>query len=388
MRPEAYHSEVSSTTPLAQTAGNPLKTQITGEAILYRLFDVGYEIRLDQAYELLASTSPDRSRPVRGEAQAIHIANPPITVHLWTESVPIGAEAQHVQVSARIFDFGVVSLRARLELRATNWDEFVDRGIAVGSSGAWGVFESCRNRLLERLGPAIVRPDVSRITEEYIVYRINRIEDSVSGRPISPDHLPENDIARLLVGEARPLSPRARGDILSHRFSYFDDDLTVVAWSAALVVESVREDTDVQYVLEFANAQLLELRLYDAILDAELPRTYDEIEAARQRTLGVGRFSRLLSAIQTRVADATEAVERVENSLKVTDDVFLARIYGAAIEIFRAETWRSGIERKVRIIRDTYSMLNAEAQARRSELLEVIVIVLIVLEILLAVFWH
>ncbi|HEX6031232.1 MAG TPA: hypothetical protein VFY90_07355 [Tepidiformaceae bacterium] len=380
---------MSSTTPLAQTAGNPLKTRITGGAILYRLFDVGYEIRLDHAYELLASTGPDRSRPVRGEAQAIHIPNPPITVHLWTETVPIGAETQHVQFSARIFDFGVVSLRARLELRATTWDEFVDRGIAVGSSGAWGAFESCRDRLLERLRPAIVRPELSRITEEYIVYRIDRIEDSASGRPIPPDRLPEHDIARLLVGEARPLSPQARGDILSHRFSYFDDDLTVVAWSAALVVESVREDTDVQYVLEFANAQLLELRLYDALLDAELPRIYDEIEAARRGTLlGARRFSRLLSVIQTRVADATEAVERVENSLKVTDDVFLARIYGAVIEVFRAGTWRAGIERKVRIVGDTYSMLNAEAQSRRSELLELIVIVLIVLEILLALFWH
>jgi len=44
--------------------------------------------------------------------------------------------------------------------------------------------------------------------------------------------------------------------------------------------------------------------------------------------------------------------------------------------------------RKVRIVRDTYSMLNAEAVSRRSEFLELTVIVLIVLEILLALFWH
>jgi len=96
------------------------------------------------------------------------------------------------------------------------------------------------------------------------------------------------------------------------------------------------------------------------------------------------RFSRLLALLQTRVADATEAVERVENSLKVTDDVFLARVYGAATEIFRGPTWRRGIERKVAIIRDAYAMLNAEAQARRAEVMELIVISLIAIEIVLA----
>ena len=380
---------MASTAPLTQAGSDRLNARISGEAILYRLFDVGYEIRLDQAYELLGSTAPDRSRPVRGEAQAIQIQNPPITVHLWTEEASVGHRTEPFQVSARIFDFGVVSLRARLEMRAASWNEFVDLGISVGACGAWGLFEGCRDRLLERLRPAIVRPELSRVSEEYIVYRIDRIEDPVSGRPVRPDSLPESDIARLLVAEARPLSPQARGELLSHRFSYFEDDLAVVTWTAALVVESVREDTDVQYVLEFANAQLLELRLYDSLLDAELPRIYDEIDTARRRTvLRGGRFGRLLSAIQTRVTDATEAVERAENSLKVTDDVFLARIYGAAIGIFRAESWRSGIERKVRIIRDTYTMLNAEAQYRRAEFLEVTVIVLIALEILLAMFWH
>ena len=56
------------------------------------------------------------------------------------------------------------------------------------------------------------------------------------------------------------------------------------------------------------------------------------------------------------------------------------------MDVFRAGAWRSGIDRKVAIVRETYSMLNAESQARRSEVLELIVIALIVLEILLAIF--
>jgi len=150
------------------------------------------------------------------------------------------------------------------------------------------------------------------------------------------------------------------------------------------VVEPAAEDTDVQYVLEFANAQLLELRFEDAVLDTEIPMVYTRIAEARRGFHPLGRrFSRLLAQLQTRVADATELVERVENSLKVTDDVFLARIYAAALEIFRGGTWRRGIDRKIAILRDTYGMLDAESQARRSEMLEVVIVLLIVIEIVL-----
>ncbi len=362
--------------------------RITGEAILYRLFDVGYEIDLDRAYGLLAARAPERAKPVRGEAHAIQIPNPPVTASLGIESVGIGDRSLQIEVSARIFDFGVVSLRARLPAPPMPWSEFVAFGIAAGASKAWGVFEPCRDRLLEKILPAIERPDLSAVTEEYTVHRIHKIQGP-TGAPLSPAILPEDDVARLLVGEARALSAQARADLLSHRFAYFDDDLTIVTWTAALIVESTPEDTDVQYVLEFANAQLLELRMYDALLDGEIPRTYDEIAAARRQIPLFGRrFSRLLALLQTRVADATEAVERAENSLKVTDDVFLARIYGAALEIFRAVAWRAGIDRKVAIVRETYGMLNAEEQTRRAEVLEVIIILLIVLEIVLALLRH
>ena len=362
--------------------------RVTGEAILYRLFDVGYEIRLDKVFDLLSPSAPERPKPVRGEAHALRILNPPVTVSLGTESIVIGDRSQPIEVSARIFDFGVISLRARLPVASIAWGEFVAHGVAAGASQVWGLFAPCRNRLLERIHPAIERRSVASVTEEYIVYRLNSVEDA-SGNSLLPDVLPDDDIAKLLVGEVRTLDAGARGELLSQRFSYFEDDLAVLTWNAALVVERVPADEDVPYVLEFANAQLLELRYHDSLLDDELPRTYNEIAAARGRFHFLGRrYSRLLGLLQTRVADATEAVERVDNALRVTDDVFLARIYSTAMDIFRAPTWRRGIDRKVAIIRDAYVMLNGEAQARRAEVMELTIIALIALEILLALVRH
>jgi hypothetical protein len=362
---------------------------VEGEAIWYRLYDVGYEIRLDQASEALASSAPERPRPIRGEAQAIQIANPPVTVNLGTDTWSVSSRSCDVELSARLFDFGVVSLRARLAFPSRmRWSEFVSLGVAMGFDRAGPRFDAVRQSLVQRVRSAIDRPGDASVVEEYVVFRIGRI-DNGRGEAVGSAALDDERIARLLTGETRPLSAAVRKDQISQRFTYFEDDLAVLTWNAALVVEPNAEDTDVQYVLEFANAQLLEVRYHDSILDVELPRMYDEVAAARRGFHVLGRrYSRLLSSLQTRMADATEAVERAENSLKVTDDVFLARIYAAALEIFRERTWRAGIDRKVTILRSTYEILNAESQARRTEILELIVILLIALEIILALRGH
>lgn len=376
------------TTPLA---GALSETRVAGSAIVYRLYDVGYEIHLDRALDLLAASAPERVRPVRGEAQAIQIPNPPVTVILGNEPLVIGDHRADAEVSARIFDFGVVSLRLRVPAPAhTTWSGYTHFGnlIDVGTD-LTPVFEHHRRLLLDRIASAIMRPGLAPVTEDYVVFRITGLTGA-DGTELSTDSLRDDDVTPLLLAEQRPLSPAARRELLPHRFSYHADDLAILTWDNALVVQPLADDTDIQYVLEFANAQLLELRVYDAMLDAELPRMYARIAASRRRGLGAlgRRFAPLLGELQTVVADSTELVERVENSLKVTDDVYLARVYTAALEIFRGRVWRSGIDRKLAIIRDTYSMLNAESQARRGEVLELAIVFLIVAELALGILRH
>ncbi len=352
---------------------------------------MGYEIHLDRALDKLASSAPERVRPVRGEAQAIQIKNPPITVILGGERVRLGGADFDAEVSARIFDFGVVSLRLRIVTPPDcTWSAFSAFGASVhGAPELAATLDHHLRLLVERVAPAIERPAIATVTEDYVVFRVDRLMDR-SGVQVSADALTEENLVGLLLNEARIVSTAARRELLPHRFSYYEDDLAVLTWNNALVVEPAREDTDAQYVLEFANAQLLELRVYDQLLDDELPRMYDRIEAARKGPAALlrRRYAPVLADLQSIVADSTELVERVENSLKVTDDVYLARIYAAAIEIFRGREWRKGIDRKLAIIRETYAMLNDESQAARSEALEVVVVLLIVAELVLALLRH
>lgn len=361
--------------------------RVRGSAVLYRLHDVGYEIQLDRAAELLAPSAPERARPTRGEAQAIQIHNPPITVSLGPERLVVGGRSLDVDVSARIFHFGVVSLRVRVTAPTEmTWDEFTAFGNAVQAADSAALFSAHLQALAARIRIATERPFVATITEDYIVFRVSGLRIPGGGDTSAAEALRHVDVAPLLLNESRPLSRDARDGMLPHRFSYYADDLAILTWENALVVDpAAAEETDVEYILEFANAQLLELRYYDALLDAELPRIYDRVTEHRAGRY-IRRFTRLLADLQTLVADSTETVERAENALKVTDDVYLARIYTAALEIFRARAWRAGIDRKLAIIRETYEMLNAQAQAVRSELLEATIVLLIVFEIVLALF--
>ncbi|HXC25561.1 MAG TPA: hypothetical protein VNU46_06575 [Gemmatimonadaceae bacterium] len=360
---------------------------VNGAAIVYRLYDVGYAIRLDRVVELLASNVPERVRPGRGEAQAIQIANPPVSAHLGTEPIVVDGVSCTADVSVRIFDFGVCSLRfSVIAPPAMPWTAFSVFGSAVDRATELSrMFERHIRELTARIAVAIDRPQMAPVTEDFVVFRLTRLADA-AGRPLPTSVLRDEDVVALLLNERRPLSSAARRELLPHRFSYYDDDLAILTWDTALVIEPAVQDTDIQYVLEFANAQLLELRVYDALLDAELPAMYERVAAARAPRLPLmgGSVRRVLATLQTRVADITEPVERVENSLKVTDDVYLARVYASALEIFRARVWRQGIDRKLAIIRETYEMLNAEAQVARSELLEIAVVLLIVAELVLA----
>src|SRR5262249_14655207 len=156
--------------------------------------------------------------------------------------------------------------------------------------------------LLQRIDTAIERRDVAPLFEEYKIYRLDRVEgiERRSGAAVG-DLFPDAALVPLLVGERRAVSAATLRELVPYRFSYFDDDLAVLSWETAFIVEPRAEDRDVEYVLEFANAQLLELRMFDQQLDAELPALYDRVDAVRAsaRLRLTGKFREVLSHLQT-----------------------------------------------------------------------------------------
>ena len=255
--------------------------RVAGAVVTYRLYDVGYALDLEHAGRLLEGQATGRSRPTRGEAKALVIAQPPLTLALGPAALPAGSSLA-AEMSAVCFDFGVISLRLRVPVAdGTPWPDLLALMRSLERSDLTGVFGPALAQLCSSLKAAVVRPGIAPVVEDYTICRLTSIRGA-DGQPVPPSALDDTALVELLLGEPRTLTEDTRRNLLSRRFSYTDQDLTVLSWEAALVVEPITGDQDVEFLLEFANAQLLELRVYDAHLDAELPQLYDRASLARR----------------------------------------------------------------------------------------------------------
>jgi hypothetical protein len=235
-------------------------------------------------------------------------------------------------------------------------------------------------RLIQRIGDAITRPHLGELMEDYLIFRIDTVEGARS-----PGWLVEgarDTTARLLRGEAGALSVEEEEDAVRHRMSFGPGDLTVVDWNAALLQDPEPEDTEV--LLEFANVQLLELRHLDLELDRSLDMAYEGLSRSGRRVWhSVRAHTAELRRLGQLQVDAAVLFERVSTAVKLVGDRYLGRVYRAAAQRFHFADWDRSVTRKLGVMEGIYEKLNDRATARRLEVLEWIVILLIAVEVVL-----
>jgi hypothetical protein len=360
-----------------------------GSVIALRLFDVAYAIDLPQA-EALWAAQP-RPASIRGQListppKAVAFGVPPVEVSLPPLTLALDGREVAAPVAARLYDFGVVTLAVQVAARELPWAGFVRLvnavDAAIGPGAGAPVWQDLLAKLRAVFQAALVKPAASTLEEDYLIGNVQGFTEGLTAAELQ-DRV---DLAPLLSGETRELSESARRDLLNRRFSYYEDDLVALTWDRAFVYDPV-PDSDVLDVLEVANAQLLEMRYYDELLDAELPRMYDMVENTQRLTAlwGSRRFAKLARRLYGLVAEVTELTEKVDNALQVTEDVYLARIYASALNLLRVPAVSAAVDRKLAIIRDTYAALYEEASAGRAALMEAAILILIAVEIVLAV---
>jgi hypothetical protein len=361
-----------------------------GSVWIYRLFDVADAVDLAAAERLVAAPSSRLALQGALSASALEFPRPPLQLAIGAREVPLPPEirgAREALASANVYDFGVVSILYELP---------VAPGTALGDLVPLAeelleptpeIDRAARREaeeLARALGASLERPHSWEGLESYHVFFVRKFEeDGVR----AADVLSRAPVAELLLGETSPvpLSAAERQDVLAHHFSYLEDDLVVVHWNSALVVEPSGVE-DVPDLLEFATAHLLELRYYDAFLDRELHRLYDEIEAGGSPVVNLvtRRYRRLQRETAALLLELSEMIERLENAVKIVGDFYLARVYQAAVRRFRLPAWQESVLREQRLLSEVNELIGDAADTSRSELLEAIIILLILWEILAA----
>jgi hypothetical protein len=357
-----------------------------GCILAYRLFDLGDEIHLDAAERLLGDAPARRRAKLLREGPAsLQFATPPLDVAIGPRKQTLASgRGFDAEVTARLFEYGAVSIVFEWPIpRGTSLDDLLPLCDELYESD---VVEDAGRRealvLMQKIGTAVEGPHEWSGVETYTVIFVR----TFAGAPPTSRITDSPVVAKLLLGEPGPksLSEDARRDILKHAHSYFEDDLAIIDYSSALVLEPSGA-RDIPDILELATSQLLELRYYDDLLDRELARIYDEFGRARRRgTLFRSPYEKLARLVLRRFVELTEFTERVDNALKVVGDFFLARVYQSALARFRIATWQASVDGKQALVAQAYNMLKGEVDIRRSTMLEIVVIVLILLELVTA----
>ena len=349
-------------------------------------YDVGFGIDLDEAdRRVTAAIAKQRARMRRKRRapQYFEYDPPPLRITLEAPPVKVGPWRTAGQIEVVVYDFGAVAITYAIPLRGPL------QGLLKLADELWDHAELLRcsrsavEKLLETIRPAVTRPGVSELVEDYVIYQIERARPELDVDRIVERHA--QPLAQIMRAEPGRLSDQEVSDALACRLSYGPDDLVLVDWNAAMVFD--RDAEDVRVVLEYANVELLELRLLDDQLDHDLDEAYEVVSRPeRPWWRALDSRSEELRRIAGLQMDSALLFEGVNNALKLLGDQYLARLYRLTSERLHLNQWDASILRKLQTLEGLYERLSDERSNRRIEVLEWIIILLIAVSIVLPFF--
>lgn len=232
------------------------------------------------------------------------------------------------------------------------------------------LFEECRN-LANEFNPSV-------FFEEYIFFCVKDYDGTIDS------YLSEHGetIAAMLKDESIKLAQKEIDDTLATNIRYGRQDITIVDWDGAFLIDASGEFKETIAVLELANIQLLNFR----ILDKKLAEKIDMLKRHGE-PLDLGSFFRISPFMKNIIKIRSQSVlelETIESALKLYGDWYSGKLYDLASKKFHLNTWRAQVEAKLQVLGDLYEMVEHVVTERFNLILEFSIVVLIVLEIVLA----
>ena len=353
---------------------------VTGSFSVLFLFEVAEEIRLEELRRIVGTHPSGREPALRHTAPGyVQFAIPPVVEPLREPVLP-SAEGWTGRVA--YYEYGVASLRLERPFEG-GWDDVAQL------SARWMDTPELEQRAadavrrhLQRAATTLVKPYAEFLTEDYFIIHVSSVV-TTDGHIATGDELIERcaePIAQIVRGERATFSAAERKEILESRMSYYETDLLVVGWSAALIYDTPAGAAPTIQLLEYANTQLLEFRHYDAVLTALLSRVYRSLEKGTG-VLGRWRLAREAEHLNTIRLDVRELTERVDNSIKFLSDTFAARLYRMAASRIGVPDYRNLVEQKLQSAGDLYASMMDRFYQGRAFILELMVVVILVIEL-------
>lgn len=358
-----------------------------GRVYYYKIFNISDSADVDGIPTLAANFRElKRLKLERISSDAIDIPTPPITLYINEFVLDINGADQKVAVKLEINELGTMAVIFEMNL-VGDFPITIFRKIQkekLAEITEESKVEEYLNDGLRVLGPVFkgryekVSPNV-----DYLAYYVEEFDRPVKGKEVVGQF---KELPELLYNSDKPLSEQMRDRIKNKWFSYNEEDLAILTYDGAFIYEPTGS-TDILDILDFVNTQLVTVRYYDGLMDTRMKdinktlrskpsNVFKEIFHIRSR-------NRIMRKLMALTVEVTSALEHARNAIRITQDVYYARIYTSARQVFGLNSWETTLKNKLDLVNKTSNMVYNNAFHVFDDFLEIIVIVLIALELLM-----
>jgi hypothetical protein len=371
---------MESTNPTDQP-GPASPADLQGSAFALFALDIAFQINLEQARALLRDAALYQTvRGRRPSPKWFDYSPPPVRLLLDIEPIDLGGATIEPLLEVLLYDFGAVLFTYRLPLPG-DIEQFPALGVLLYDNEQLIADATRRTEaLMQTIGPALERPRLRDVVEDFAIYAVTNWPADESPQTLLERH--GHTIARTVQAESGPLCDALTAQTIEGRLSYGPNDLVIIDWNAAFLIDPKPED--VLAVLQFANVELLEMRVLDQELDAILDHADETIARVTRRKLWPAyREQRALKRFASAQTDAVVMFEGVNNAIKLLGNQYLAQLYRLIARRLDVPAWQASVQRKLAAADNIYQKMSDVSSIRRLETLEWVIIVLIALSMLL-----
>lgn len=372
--------------PVAQPPA-PQFSRYTGEVVYIYAFDVAYDTLRQPIRELLgqpvAQFAVDVSK--RSPRQLFFYRPQMVRLPPMERIGPLGPV--RVERIIKLLPVGAISISVRVPFAVGHVEDLVAFHDLQFSNGA--LHDEVRRLaqdVVAELKGHLVRSQPQLPEEEaYTVFCITAPVLSPDAQPVHAEQWFQShrrQVAALLTQEAESerLSKQESDESTGRYLSYYDTDLVVIDWDAALLIDEPRDFDETLYIMELANLQLAELEAYDRLLDDALERSYRDLGEQPLRSRGD-----ILRELREIRIDMARFNDELLNITKFFGDWHLARIYEKTSSRFHLSDWHRSIDGKLKTLDDLYQLLKHDQTNRWMMILEATIVLLFIIDLVILV---
>jgi hypothetical protein len=359
----------------------------TGEVVYIYAFDVAYDTARKPVRELfgqpVAQFAVDASK--RSPRQLFFYKPQMVRLPPMERIGPLGPV--RVERCIKLLPVGAISITVHVPFTVKDVENLVAFHDLQFSNGA--LHEEVRRLaqdVVAELKAHFIRPQPQLPEEEaYTVFCLAAPVQSVDGQTVHAESWFQShrrQVAALLTQESETerLSKQEADESTARYLSYYDNDLVVIDWDAALLIDEPQDFDETLYIMELANLQLAELEAYDRLLDDALERSYRDLGERPLRSRGD-----ILRELREIRIDMARFNDELSNTTKFFGDWHLARIYEKIASRFHLGDWHRTIDGKLKTLDDLYQILKHDQNNRVMLWLEIAIVVLFVIDLVVLV---